>query len=299
MNFFLTYIPALFSILAVFLLIIILMKSSTKKSGGTEKSIREEFRLGRDESTMAARALRDEIAASLNSTNESVSRDIAKMGREHRDSFEAIEKRVATLTLSNEERLEKVRTTIDRQMESLRENNEKKLDQMRQTVDEKLEGTLNKRLGESFNTVSKQLEAVQRGLGEMRSLATGVGDLKRVLTNVKTRGTWGEVQLGAILDEILTPTQFEKNVATKPGSAERVEYAIKLPGADSDKKSNIWLPIDAKFPQEDYQRIISATEAADPEALEKASAALIRSIKNSAKDISTKYINPPETTDFA
>jgi DNA recombination protein RmuC len=158
---------------------------------------------------------------------------------------------------------------------------------------------LEKRLGESFKLVSERLESVQRGLGEMQSLAAGVGDLKRVLTNVKTRGTWGEVQLGAILEQILTPDQYEKNVKTREHSQDMVEYAIKLPGSGRDADSVVWLPIDSKFPQEDYQRLLAAAEAADSEAVEKACASLTRAILLAAKDISGKYLNPPRTTDFA
>ena len=168
---------------------------------------------------------------------------------------------------------------------------------MRQTVDEKLQSTLEKRLGESFKMVGDQLEAVQRGLGDMQSLATGVGDLKKVLTNVKTRGTWGEYQLGNILDQILTPDQYEKNVKPKENSNEIVEYAVRLPG--QDKSSQVWLPIDSKFPQESYIRLKDAAEKSDTEAIEKASNELIRTIEKSAKEISEKYIDPPNTTDFA
>ena len=168
---------------------------------------------------------------------------------------------------------------------------------MRQTVDEKLQSTLEKRLGESFKIVGEQLEAVQRGLGEMQNLATGVGDLKKVLTNVKTRGTWGEYQLGNILEQILTPDQYEKNVKPKENSDEIVEYAIRLPGHDNS--SQIWLPIASKFPQESYIRLKDATEKSDSEEIEKATNELIRSIEKSAKEISDKYISPPHTTDFA
>jgi DNA recombination protein RmuC len=168
---------------------------------------------------------------------------------------------------------------------------------MRQTVDEKLQGTLEKRLGESFRQVSERLELVHRGLGEMQTLATGVGDLKKVLTNVKTRGTWGEVQLGALLEQVLHPDQFAANVATKDGG-ERVEYAIKLPGQGADGDEAVWLPIDAKFPVEDYQRLIDAQERADSEGFETAGKQLENRVKACAGDICGKYLNPPKTTDF-
>jgi len=168
---------------------------------------------------------------------------------------------------------------------------------MRSTVDEKLQSTLNARLGESFGVIAKQLEAVQRGLGEMQSLAVGVGDLKRVLSNVKARGTFGEVQLGALLEQLLTSEQYATNVAVVPQSGERVEYAIRLPGQDRD--APVWLPIDCKFPIEDYQRLLDAQERADPEAASAAASALERRVREEAKTIHAKYVAPPHTTDFA
>ncbi len=229
--------------------------------------------------------------------HDAVTKTIENLRDTQQTGLDAVEKRVKQVAESNEQRLDKLRETVDSQIRTLQENNEKKLDQMRHTVDEKLQSTLEKRLGESFKLVSERLEAVQRGLGDMQHLASGVGDLKRMLTNVKTRGTWGEFQLGDILEQILTPDQFERNVQTKAGSSEIVEFAINLPGQDD--ASNIWLPIDAKFPQEDYQRLVDATETADVEAVDRATAALIRAIQGSAKDIAAKYIDPPNTTDFA
>ena len=299
MDIFLSWTSPIFSIIAVAILLVLLLKSSTKDTGKLEQRIREEFRSGRDEAALGARGLREEVTASLNASAQSVGHRIGELGKLQKDSLESFEKRVTELTASNEEKFEKVRATLDAQIKSLQESNEKKLDQMRQTVDEKLQSTLEKRLGESFKVVSDQLQAVQQGLGEMKNLASDVGDLQRVLTNVKVRGTWGEVQLGAILEEILTPDQFEKNVQPKNDSRETVEFAVRLPGSGSGKTSNIWLPIDSKFPQEDYQRLVSASESADSKGVEQALCALIRSIKSSAKDISKKYISPPETTDFA
>jgi DNA recombination protein RmuC len=170
---------------------------------------------------------------------------------------------------------------------------------MRQTVDERLTSTLEQRLGESFKQVSDRLEQVHKGLGEMQSLAAGVGDLKQVLTNVKTRGTWGEVQLGALLEQIMTPEQYETNVACKHGCGERVEFAIKLPGPPGRDGEEVWLPIDAKFPVEDYQRMLDAQERGDLAGMDAALKALEARIKASAKDIQTKYLDPPRTTDFA
>lgn len=198
----------------------------------------------------------------------------------------------------NEQRLTEMRRTLDDSMQRLRGENDAKLEQIRVTVDEKLNSTLDKRLGESFRTVSERLEQVYKGLGEMQTLATGVGDLKKVLTNVKTRGMWGEVQLGSLLEQYLAPGQYEQNVAVKPGSAERVEFAIRLPGrSDADKV--VYLPIDSKFPLEDYRRLMDASEEGDKEGVEVATAGLIASIKAEARRIHAKYIDPPQTTDFA
>jgi DNA recombination protein RmuC len=169
---------------------------------------------------------------------------------------------------------------------------------MRQTVDEKLQGTLDKRLGESFKLVSDRLELVHRGLGEMQTLASGVGDLKKVLSNVKTRGTWGEVQAGSLLEQILSPEQYVTNAATKENSGERVEFAIKLPGPDGKDGEPVLLPVDAKFPIEDYQRLLEAADRGDAESMEAAGKDLERKIKAAARDISEKYLNPPRTTDF-
>ena len=170
---------------------------------------------------------------------------------------------------------------------------------MRKTVDEKLHDTLEKRLGDSFKFVSERLEAVHKGLGEMQSLASGVGDLKRVLTNVKALGTWAEVQLGAILEQVLTPDQYGKNVRVKEESTESVEFAVRLPGPNDDPSACVWLPIDSKFPQEDYLRLQEAAESGDTEAVQRATAALIRTVRVAARDIHDKYVNPPSTTDFA
>ncbi len=194
------------------------------------------------------------------------------------------------------QQLADVRTTLEARLKDIQLDNATKLEEMRKTVDEKLHATLEQRLGESFKQVSDRLEAVHKGLGEMQTLALGVGDLKRVLTNVKTRGTWGEVQLGALLEQILTPDQYATNVATRPGSRDVVEFAIRLPGKEGDEQ--VWLPIDSKFPIEDYERIVAAQDLADAAAMEEASKALEVRIKLEAKSIRDKYIEPPHTTDF-
>ncbi len=274
------------------------LKNAARRTQATlEKTVRDEMRQGREESGKNARELREEVSAGLKSLTETLGKRLNDFGTLQTAHFESVVRQLKELSESNCEYLEKLRNTLDSQIKHLQESNEKKLDEMRKTVDEKLQTTLEKRLGESFKIVSERLEAVQRGLGEMQSLATGVGDLKKVLTNVKTRGTWGEIQLGAILEQLLTPDQYAKNVQTKPDSGERVEFAIKLPG--SQPESRVWLPIDSKFPQEDYQRILEASESSDAEGVSKAIAALLRTVRNSAQDIRRKYLEPPYTTDFA
>lgn len=215
---------------------------------------------------------------------------LAKFRSELNDSLQNLSK-------ASTEKLEQVRGTVEKQLQSLQTDNAQKLEKMRETVDEKLQSTLNTRLDASFKIVSERLEQVHKGLGEMQQLASGVGDLKRVLTNVKTRGTWGEVQLGALLEQILAPEQYQTNVATKPKSSERVEFAICLPGRDAD--SPVFLPIDAKFPSEDYQRLVDAQERADVAGVEEAGKALDNRLKIEAKTIRDKYVSPPDTTDFA
>jgi DNA recombination protein RmuC len=189
-----------------------------------------------------------------------------------------------------------IKDTINNQLEGIRNNNEKQLTEMRKTVDEKLQNTLEKRLGETFKQVSDRLEQVHKGLGEMQNIATGVGDLKKVLSNVKTRGVLGEYQLGNILEEILTPDQYGKNISTKKGSQSYVEYAIKLPGKESDE--DIWMPVDSKFPIESYELLLNAYDEGIPQKIDTAQKMLVKSIEGFAKDISTKYIDPPYTTDF-
>lgn len=226
----------------------------------------------------------------------------ARRGREElsgtlKQLGEQQKQQLAALTSDNEKRLGEVRTTLETRLTAMQQDNAAKLEQMRATVDEKLQSTLETRLGQSFQLVSERLEAVQRGLGEMQSLASGVGDLKRVLSNVKTRGILGEMQLGALLEQMLTPEQYAANVATVPGSDERVEFAVRLPGSDRD--GQVWLPIDAKFPREDYERLLDAQQQADIDAMERAASALERRVRDEAKTIRAKYIAPPATTDFA
>jgi len=251
----------------------------------------------RAESATGAKQLREEVIAALKGITEVTTKTMGELANVQKAQLEAMSSAIGKLSDSNEKKLEAVRVTVEGKLQSMQIDNAKQLDQMRQTVDEKLQGTLEKRLGESFKQVSERLEQVHKGLGEMQTLATGVGDLKKVLTNVKTRGTWGEVQLGALLEQVLNPDQFATNVATKDGG-ERVEFAIKLPGQGADKDETVWLPIDAKFPVEDYQRLVEAQERADVEAVEAAGKQLENRVKACAGDICGKYLNPPKTTDF-
>jgi DNA recombination protein RmuC len=274
----------------------------------TERSLRDELGRGRGEAAEESQRLREAMAADAGRLREltaaeakrqrdEVQAQLVDMSRLQRETLDGFGARLQQLTDSNAARLEALRKTLELRLEGLQKENAEKLEQMRQTVDEKLQGTLEKRLGESFKLVQGQLEAVQRGLGEMQALATGVGDLKKVLTNVKTRGTWGEVQLGALLEQMLSPDQYAANVAPKPGSGERVEYVVKFPG-HGQGDGEVMLPIDAKFPTEDYQRLVEASEKGDAAGVEAAGKALETRIKGCAKDIRDKYIHPPQTTDF-
>lgn len=253
----------------------------------TERALREEVALNREETSKSSRNLREEMVNSM-----------TKISNVQQEQFDSFSKKLDTLTQSNEQKLDKMRETVEGRLKLLQDDNTKKLDQMRETVDEKLHATLEKRLGESFKHVSDRLEKVHQGLGEMQTLAAGVGDLKKVLTNVKTRGTWGEIQLGALLEQVLSGEQYEKNVVTKKGSNDRVEFAIKLPGHDDKDDQPVWLPIDAKFPREDYERLVEAQEKADAGLAEDAAKQLEVRIKSSAKEIKDKYLDPPHTTDF-
>lgn len=270
-----------------------------KHTANIETSVKNEVSENRKESTENSRLAREELGASLKDYGDSLSKRISEIAGMQKDQLDSFSKQLLAMTRLNEEKLEAMRLTMENRMIAMQEDNTKKLEQMRETVDEKLQTTLETRLGESFRQVSDRLEQVYKGLGEMRTLATGVGDLKKVLTNVKTRGTWGEIQLGAILEQILTPDQYEANVATKKNSQERVEFAVKLPGQDPSGQNVVWMPIDAKFPQEDYQRLIDAQEAADRDLADKSLKNLETRIKAEAKDIREKYIDPPNTTDFA
>jgi DNA recombination protein RmuC len=262
-----------------------------------ERMLREEAARTREESAKAAKAQREELNEALRKLGETNLKSISEIGNILKSQLETVATQTGKLTESNEMRLESLRSVVDLRLKQLQEDNSQQIEKMRATVDEKLQGTLEKRLGESFQMVSERLERVHQGLGAMQQLASDVGGLQRVLANVKTRGGWGEVQLGALLEQVLTREQFARNVKTRDGGGEMVEFAIKLPGDEND--APVWLPIDAKFPIEDYQRLIAAQDAGDLSATEEALKNLETQLKKSAKDICAKYINPPRTTDFA
>lgn len=240
-----------------------------------EKNFREDFRLNREESRLVAKDNREELAASLRAFQEAFERGIASFNQLQKDKFEA----------------------LDRRQQEWVNHAEKRLEEIRQTVDEKLQQTLNERISQSFRLVNEQLANVQKGLGEMQSLAQDVGGLKRVLSNVKTRGNIGEIQLSMLLEQLLAPEQYEANVHTRKGSDAVVEFAVKLPGKD-DAREFVYLPIDAKFPKDVYEQLLDAYDAADPQQIEAAGKQLEATIKKMAKDISEKYLAPPATTDF-
>jgi len=262
-----------------------------------ERNIPEEFAKNREEGSRTQKDNREEMVNALGNFRSAIIADTARISDLTKKQLDSFEGKINVLTEKTDKRLQDVREKIEQKLELIRNDNTQKLEEMRKTVDEKLHDTLEKRLGESFAIVSKRLEEVHKGLGEMQTLANGVGDLKKVLTNIKTRGTWGEVQLGAILENILTPEQYEQNVATRKDSKTRVEYAIKLPGR-SDAEQAVWLPIDAKFPKEDYELLIEAQDRADAAGVEIAKKNIRTRIKAEAKEISEKYLDPPNTTDF-
>ncbi|MGI8438207.1 MAG: DNA recombination protein RmuC [Chthoniobacterales bacterium] len=251
-----------------------------------ERMLREEFARSREEASGADKAQREELGGALRNVSETTLKSLTEISGMLRAQLDQVTGQARRLT-----------DNVDTRLKELREENTQQIEKMRSTVDEKLQGTLEKRLGESFQMVSERLERVHQGLGAMKQLASDVGGLQRVLTNVKTRGGWGEVQLGTLLEQVLTTEQFARNVKTRDGSGEMVDYAVRLPGDESG--APVWLPIDAKFPVEDYQRLIAAQETSDLAATDEAMKSLEAALRKSAKEICAKYINPPQTTDFA
>ena len=262
-----------------------------------ERELREELARSRREDAEEAFRDREERAQSATLLGQAVTTQVGQLGNLQAERLEAFARELSRFSLGLDERFERLKMTVEGRLTAIQADNASKLEEMRRTVDEKLHATLEQRLGESFKLVSERLEQVHRGLGEMQSLAAGVGDLKRVLSNVKTRGTWGEVQLSALLEQLLTVDQFAANVATRPGSSERVDFAIRLPGKGDG--TVVWLPIDAKFPIEDYQRLMDAQEKGEPALVEEAGRAIEVRLKNEARSIRDKYVAPPHTTDFA
>jgi DNA recombination protein RmuC len=263
-----------------------------------ERMLRDELARNREEAQESARRAREEGTSLVGALGDSLLKRMSELAGLQKNQLDIFAGLLETMTASNEGRLDKLRETVEERLRLIQEDNARKLEQMRATVDEKLHDTLEKRLGESFKLVSERLELVQRGLGEMQSLASGVGDLKKVLSNVKIRGTFGEVQLASLLEQILAPGQYETNVESKKGSGQRVEFALRLPGRDGTAEGVVWLPLDAKFPQEDYLRLVEAQENADADAAEEAARQLERTVKEMAKAIRDKYLDPPYTTDF-
>lgn len=262
----------------------------------------EPWRRLQDNQERAEQLLREEMSRNrqewrqdLERLNESILKRLAENIAAQTQQMTGFSRQLTDLTRLNEQKLEHVRSTVDGHLKSLREDNHRQLEAMRQTVDEKLHATLEKRLGESFQMVSERLEKVHQGLGEMQHLAAGVGDLKKVLTNVKTRGTWGEIQLGNLLEQILTPDQYERNVVTKKRGRDPVDFAIRLPGRDGQV---VYIPIDAKFPKEDYERLQEAQDRGDGAAAEEWGKGLEARVRLEARKIYEKYIDPPRTTDF-
>ncbi|MBT2281952.1 DNA recombination protein RmuC [Paenibacillus polymyxa] len=258
----------------------------------------EQATQNRQEANVAAKLNREELAKSIGTMNQSLINNIGEVASQQKNLLDSFSKRLSDMTTMNETKLERIRGTVEEKLIQLQQDNNQKLEQMRATVDEKLHATLEQRLGDSFKLVSERLELVHKGLGEMQTLANGVGDLRKVLTNVKTRGTLGELQLENLLDQTLTVEQYDKNVITKKGSNDRVEFAIKIPDKNN-KNQIIHLPIDSKFPLEDYHRLLDAYEEGNSQAISENTKLLDTKIKNEAKSIRDKYIDPPNTTDFA
>jgi len=263
-----------------------------------ERLLRDELARNREEAQLSARQGREENSIALSAFGDSLLKRMSELAGLQKDQLDIFAGQLKSLTASNEGRMDKLRETVEERLRLIQDDTARKLEQMRATVDEKLHDTLEKRLGESFKLVSERLELVQRGLGEMQTLANGVGDLKKVLTNVKTRGTFGEIQLSSLLEQVLSPGQYESNVETRKGSGQRVEFALKLPGRDGTTDGMVWLPLDAKFPQEDYLRLVEAQELGDLPAATEAARQLDRAVRLMAANIRDKYLDPPHTTDF-
>lgn len=262
-----------------------------------EKQVKDDFQRNRDENQSSFKRQREELTQALNQFGERYDQNSKRLNDLLKERFVLLNEKQTQLNLEAEKRIKEVRDVVEKQLKELREDNSKQLAEVNKTVNEKLQKTLNDRLSQSFETVGKQLKSVQEGLGEMKTLATDVGGLKKVLSNVKMRGGLGEVQLAMLLENILAPDQYEANVKTKAGSDAVVEFAIKLPGKD-DLNSIVWIPVDAKFPKDVYEHLQNAYEDGNPVLVEQAQKELENTIKKMAKDIRDKYLDPPKTTDF-
>jgi DNA recombination protein RmuC len=295
----------IFNLIAIVALVVVVL---TRKPASASLDVTKDLQLHRDELRSAIAGNHDIVEKRLTTFSESA-QSSAKLQREEAansrielqkslsESLRNIETKISELTDTNSRKQQEMQKTLQTEIEKMSKGNEEKLEKMRETVDEKLQGTLEKRLGESFKLVSENLEAVARGIGEMKNLANDVGSLQKVLTNVKSRGGWGEVQLERQLEDVLAPSQYEKNVKIKPGSNDLVEFAVKLPGRSHGEY--VYLPIDSKFPQEDYERLQNAQDSGSAEEISNAAKAVEKAIKTQAKLISEKYLHAPISTDFA
>lgn len=283
-------------VIIVLLLLCMLQLKSIKRGGSQGAQIRETQRMLQQDIADSRQETINYVQGSFQGLGEILSSNQKQTADLQDKRLAELNRQFVRMAMENEQKLEQMRQTMEKRLEVLREDNSKQLEEMRSTVDEKLQKTLDARISQSFKLVSERLEQVYKGLGEMQNLASGVGDLKKVLSNVKTRGILGEIQLGAILEQILSPEQYEENVATKPYSTERVEFAVRLPG---DDEGFVYLPIDAKFPADAYSYLMDAYDTGDPQQIQEAGKVLERAVKKSAKDIHDKYVQPPATTDFA
>ncbi len=299
-----TLLPAAAALLcaaALILLLVLLKKNadSRREINGALSQWSQFFDRAFDDLYREQASQRAEIASQLRGMGDSLVNTLTQISGSQSAQLETLQRQMQNISRGQEERLERVRDTLAEGMNRLQRDNNQKLEEMRRTVDEKLHETLDKRLGESFSQVSTRLEEVYKGLGEMQALASGVGDLKKVLSNVKSRGIWGEMQLGNLLSQVLSPNQYEANAAVKPGSQERVEFALKLPGKQEGAEKPVYLPIDSKFPQEAFIRLLDAQEQGDAAGTAEARKELAKAMREEAKRISQKYVAPPYTTDFA
>lgn len=303
-----TVIIVMLSVVCVLLVIILINLSGNRdkqklidlesRLAELSDNVKGEFKLNRSEINSNIRDSRQEMNQYLTNFGDSVNKRITEIAGLQKNQLDTFSSHLVNLTKINEDKFSKITETLENRLKSLQDDNNVKLEKMRETVDEKLQTTLEKRLGESFRLVSERLELVHKGLGEMQNLAAGVGDIKKVLSNIKTKGVLGEYQLENILEQILTPEQYSKNVKTKPCSNALVEFAVKLPGRDSADKT-VWLPLDSKFPTEDYQILLEAYDSGNAETVIDTKKILVKKIKDFAKGIRDKYIDPPNTTDFA